>query len=202
MKNDISELLNMIRQNEEQAIYWRTRGDDRLAQYHRAKADKLRKKARELGVNISLHGVKPGTASRRSGRKEEARTAEPRRNFSADKMIAGAFKGMQKATGKNYATDVLQHVTTPKECEQWIRVVKAMCTDDAGTLDKKGYCNALNSVRDSMLFTIDELNKAIEDARRSGSNKAVPGYRTLIEQYQTNAGIIEKEIKANGGKVN
>ena len=77
-----------------------------------------------------------------------------------------------------------------------------MYTDDAGELDRKGYCNTLNSARDSMLFTIDELNKAIEDARRSGSNKAVPGYRTLIEQYQTNAGIIEKEIKANGGKVN
>ena len=202
MTDNINRLLNQIRQDEEQAIYWRTRGDDRLADYHRAKADKLRKKARELGVNISLHGVKPGTASRRSGTKDKARATDPRRNFSADKMIAGVFKGMQKATGKNYATDVLQHVTTPKECEQWIQVLKIMCTDDAGELDRKGYCNALNSARDSMLFTIDELNKAIEDANRSGNSGAVPGYRKCIEQYQTNAGIIEKEIKANGGKVN
>lgn len=143
-------------------------------------------------VLLSPTKKKPRTKKtpRRSGRKT-----------TINEMLAGVFRGVEKVTGKNLAADTLQHVTTPEECRQWVKTIKAMFTDREGKLDKKGYCNALNTTRDSMLFTVSELQKAIEDARRSRNDAAVPGYEVMIEQYKTNAGILEKEIKKNGGKI-
>lgn len=153
--------------------------------------------------------TKARTASSRSGAPiGVGRKAAPKKKnssrskISVDDLIAGTLKGVQKATGKNYAADILQHVTTPQECNQWMRTVKAMFTNADGKVDKKGYCNALNTVRDNILFTVSELKKAIDDAQRSRDNKAVPGYETMIEQHLTIAGMLEKEIKSNGGKVN
>ena len=150
-----------------------------------------------------------GTAARRSGapigikgKADPGRKNPAGAKMDTNKIISGIFRGVEKATGKNLATDVLQHATTPQECKAWLQAVKGMYTSPEGTLDKEGYCNALNTVRDDMLFTIGELEKAIEDARREGNEKPVPGYETMITTYQTNAGILADEIQKNGGKVN
>ena len=137
-------------------------------------------------------------------RKEEypSRGSMPGKNMTADAVIAGVLKGVEKATGKSLALDTLQHVTSVEECKYWIQVLKAMYTDVDGNLDKKAYCSALNTVRDSMLFTCGELRQAIKDAIRDGNESMVPGYETLINQYETNAAAIAAEISANGGKVN
>lgn len=126
----------------------------------------------------------------------------PGEKLTADKIIAGVLKGAEKATGKSLALDTLQHVTSVEECKYWIQVLKAMCTDVDGNLDKKAYCSTLNTARDSMLFTCGELRQAIKDAIRDGNESMVPGYETLINQYETNAAAIAAEISANGGKIN
>ena len=98
--------------------------------------------------------------------------------------------------------DTLQHVTSEAECKYWVQVLRAMYTDTSGKLDKESYCGALNAARDSMLSTCGELRQAAEDASRYGNENSVPGYKILIEQYETNAAVIAAEIIANGGKVN
>ncbi len=102
-------------------------------------------------------------------------------------FMAAAFKSVRKVTGRNYAAEIMQHVTTEAELQQWLQTVKSMHTKD-GKLDKAAYCRDLNTVRDNMLSTISELKKAAED------------YESLIKQYESNVGILEKEIRENGGK--
>ena len=140
------------------------------------------------------------------GYRQEARYSPrggmPGKKLTADKIIAGVLKGVEKATGKSLALDTLQHVTSVEECKYWIQVLKGMCTDVDGNLDKKAYCSTLNTARDSMLFTCGELRQAIKDAIRDGNESMVPGYETLINQYETNAAAIAAEISANGGKIN
>lgn len=177
-------------------------GDKSTAEALRVTARQARERADEMARYLPIGVIK---APAHAGKKKPRTKKKPSRSgrkLTADDMIAGVFRGVQKATGKNYATDTLQHATTPEECKQWLKTVKAMFTDADGKLDKKGYCNALNSTRDNMLFTAGELQKAIEDARRSGNDKSIPGYETMINQYQTNAGLLADEIRANGGKVN
>lgn len=216
-KEKYNELLQRIKQDESKAEYWEKAGETDLAEHYRQNVKTMKQKADKLQLDVKagerVEAVLKGNARRsvRQAPRRKTTAGKPRtqgtpnrsgRKLTADEIIAGLFKGVEKATGKNFATDTIQHVTTPDECREWLKTVKAMHTDKEGKLDKKGYCNALNNVRDNMLFTIQELKKAIEDARRSGEEKAIPGYETLINQYETNAGIIADEIKANGGKVN
>lgn len=134
--------------------------------------------------------------------KKRKKKTRPKKKLSADEIISGLFKGAEKATGKDFSLDVIQHVTDPDECRLLLQRIKATFTKIDGTLDREGYCGALNRSRDNILFTIDELKKAIEDTRREGNEKPIPGYETLIEKYETNAGIIKTEIEKNGGKAN
>lgn len=137
----------------------------------------------------------------------KARKPSPYRGRKKKKMtpgdiMAGLFQSVEKTTGKDFSLDVIQHVTNPDECRLLLQRIKATFTKIDGTLDREGYCGALNRSRDNILFTIDELKKAIEDARREGNEKPIPGYEILIEKYETNAGIIKAEIEKNGGKAN
>ena len=193
-----NQTIQRAREAEQKAEHWEKRGDGQLARIYRMNAENLRERANALKAEID-HIEKNARSIRKKKKTTGSRSG---RKLTTDDMIAGIFRGVEKATGKNYATDTLQYATTPEECKVWLRTVKAMFTDAGGKLDKKGYCNALNYTRDNMLFTAGELQKAIEDARRSGNDMPIPGYETLINQHQTNAGLLADEIRANGGKVN
>ena len=136
-----------------------------------------------------------------AGQNKPRTPSRSERNISVNEMMAGIFRSVEKATGKNLVMDPLQHATTPDECRQWLETVKAMFTDREGKLNKKEYCKALNSVRNNLLFTVKELEQAIADANRSGNTETIPGFEVMIERYETNAGILAEEIQKNGGKV-
>ena len=118
-----------------------------------------------------------------------------RPTFNVQSALTGIFKGMKSATGEDYALKVLQHVTTENECRLCLTVVKSLCTDDEGKLNKKEYCNALQTVLDDILFTIKELETSIEYFRANGNSDIIPGYEKSAEIYKTNAEIIDNELK-------
>ena len=134
-------------------------------------------------------------------RREMQRKARQKKTTRTLDLLAATFRGVEKATGKNCAAETIQHVTTEAECREWIEICRAMFTID-GKLDKEGYCSALNTTRDNILFTARQLTLELNDARRSGNKKAAESYETIINIDQTNAGIIAEEIRQNGGKVN
>ena len=115
--------------------------------------------------------------------------------------VAGAFFEKLAAGINSHEDPAKQHVTTAEELKVDILVIRKRYTSSDG-LDAARYCSALNSWRDNILFTAGELKTAAEEARRSGDPEAVPGYEVMIKQYQTNAGILAKEIKSVGGIVN
>ncbi len=201
MKNDINTMLQTIRRHSEQAAYWRTRGDDRLAEYHRQQADALKRKARQRGVILESHGIEPPVPYWKMGKAAQARKKEPRKNVNMSAVMAGVFMGVQNVTGSNYALQAIQQATTEAECYQWLEVIRSMYTDQEGKLDKKGYCEALNESRANMQVTIEELQRSIREARRSGDSGVIAGYEKLIERYKANIDILEKEIRKNGGQL-
>ena len=201
-KENYNMLIRRAKNYTRQAIEAENAGDKTTAQALRVTAQQAYDRAEEMARHIPIGVTKtPAHAGKKKPRTKKTPSRSGRK-LTVNEMMAGVFRGVEKVTGKNLATDTLQYATTPEECRQWVKTVKAMFTDREGKLDKKGYCNALNTTRDNMLFTVSELQKAIEDARRSGDAAAVPGYEVMIERNQTNAGILEKEIKSNGGKVN
>ena len=116
--------------------------------------------------------------------------------------LAGAFFGKLAASAKDQREDPAeQHVTTVTELKDDILILRERYTEPDG-LDAARYCSALNTWRDNILFTVGELKKAADEDRRSGNPEAVPGYEVMIKQYQTNAGILAKEIESVGGIVN
>lgn len=195
-------LMQHINVQEEKAKYWEDAGEDGLADIYRRSAQPLKQRAirlrKELAHEKRVESIVKGRSPRGSVAERPKTT---KRELTKDMIIAGALKGIEKATGKNFALDTLQHVTSKEECKLWVQVLKGMCTKD-GKLDKKSYCSALNIVRDNILFTIGELRQAIKDALRDGNQITVPGYETMVKQYETNAAVIAAEINANGGKVN
>lgn len=118
----------------------------------------------------------------------------------AMKKAAAFFEKL--AAGINSHEDpAKQHVTTAEELKLDILVIRKRYTSSDG-LDVARYCSALNIWLDNILFTAGELKTAAEEARRSGDPEAVQAYEVMIKQYQTNAGILAKEIKSVGGTVN
>ncbi len=172
-------------------------------------ADVLRMAARQqYGKAEKIAKLYPGTVGRqptidwKKRPKTKKTPSKSGRKLTAKEMIASTFQGIEKVIGKNLAMHTMQHSATPDECKRWIKTIKAKFTDQCGWLDKKGYCNVLNTTRDNMLFTISELQKAVEEARQSGNTAGIPGYEVLIERNQINAELLAKEIKLVGGIVN
>lgn len=114
--------------------------------------------------------------------------------------MIGIFRGVEKVTGKNNAVTALQYSTTPAECRQWLMTVQAMFKDRDGKLNKKAYCKSLNAVIENMQFTIAELKKDIEYARKTGDVDRIPGDQVLIQRYEENIGIIADEVRKHGGR--
>lgn len=114
--------------------------------------------------------------------------------------VVGAFRGVRKVTGKNPAVTALQCSTTPAECRQWLITVRETYRDQDGELNKKAYCEGLNTVIENMRFTISELEKDIEYARKTGDVDRIPGDQVLIQRYEENIGIIAGEVRKHGGR--
>lgn len=188
-REEYNRLQESIKQCEAKSKYWLSIGNGVLAEVYSAEARQMKRRADQLERYYKFRpGADPTPAP-------AAYRPEPKRSKpDVQDIISGVFKGMEKVTGKNYALEALQHVTSEKECQQLLMTVKNMFTDSDGNLDKKGYCSALQDVLDSMSCTINELEKAIDDAKRDGNTGMIPGLETAIKQYRANAAIIKKEI--------
>ena len=194
-------LIRRVDNYTRQAIREENAGNMELAQAFRKSARHNYEMAEELAKQLPVKGKKKPA---RNKDKKPRTPIPPRRSNSklaVSEMLAGIFRGVEKATGKNFATETLQYSTTPEECKQWLQTVKAMFTDRKGKLNKTEYCNALNYTRDNILFTVCELKNAIETAQKYGNTGAVPGYKVMIERDEANAEMIAKEIEKNGGTV-
>ena len=181
-KAEQRELAQRIKQEMAKASYWGRSGKDERAEHHINNALEALERLDTI-VNGNARRKRSGKAPAKSGNRYQA-----------------LIKGMAGFLGVT-AADILQHVTTETEIKIKIQQYRDLYTK-GGKLDTAAYCKALNSWRDNLLFTISELEKAIEDARREGNNAVIPGYETAIEQYKKNAEIIAGEIRQNGGKVN
>lgn len=195
-KEEYERLQESIKQCDAKAKKCLSMGDSALAEVYSAEARLMKRRAEQLERS---YGIRPGSDPTPTAHRKDPTPAAHRKDQRPSKpgvqdIISGVFKGMEKVTGKNYALEALQHVTSEKECQQLLMTVKNMFTDSDGNLDKKGYCSALQDVLDSMSCTINELEKAIDDAKRDGNTGMIPGLETAIKQYRANAAIIKKEI--------
>lgn len=186
-KEEYARLQENIKQCEAKARYWLSIGDCAMAEVYGLEVKQMKRRADRLE---QYYKFRPGADPTPAADRPEPKRSKP----DVQDIISGVFKGMEKVTGKNYALEALQHVTSEKECQQLMMTVKNMFTDSDGNLDKKGYCSALQDVLDSMSCTINELEKAIDDAKRDGNTGMIPGLETAIKQYRANAAIIKKEI--------
>ena len=184
------------RQNGKAAFYYK-QADEIEAQGDKVTAEALRAAAREANRNANeIRAKSPARMDSPQPIRPGYRAKKP-----AKKKTAGQGKAFINALADSLRAGTLQHVTTEKELTAWIEYTKRLYTDENG-LNKVEYCKGLNTVRDNLLFTVSELEKAIQDANREGNEKPIPGYKTMIEKYNNNAEILAEEIRKNGGKVN
>lgn len=172
-----------------EAVKFERLGDQTAADTMSAAAREAERKAEEIRKNHPGR-LKAATQPQKNRKKAGKKKTVNSKGKAFINALADSMKGV-----------TLQYVTTEDELKAWIHRTRLFYTDENG-LNKVEYCKALNTMRDNMLFTISELEKDIEDARKEGNEKAIPGYETIIDKYTEHAGIIAQEIQANGGKVN
>ena len=193
-KEEYARLQESIKQCEAKEKYWLSIGNGAMAEVYGTEVNRMKGRANQLERYYGFHPGADPTSAPAAYRPEPKRSKPKRSKPDVQDIISGVFKSLENVTGKNYALEALQHVTSEKECQQLLMTVKNMFTDSEGNLDKKGYCSALQDVLDSMSCTINELEKAIDDAKRDGNTGMIPGLETAIKQYRANAAIIKKEI--------
>ena len=186
IRKDYDRLRADIAHTEEKIKYWLSVGNGELAEVYGLSIKNAKKRVEYLE---RVYGFKPGsrsgTPARRSGATARTAGAKP----DANAIISGVLSAVERATGKPIATDVIQHVTSRKEFEQWLVILQGMYTDPDGKLDRAGYCEALKDLRESMQCTSNELKEAKKDS------KDPAGYDVMISKYEEYTGILTKEIK-------
>lgn len=195
-----------IKQNADRYKYYSVNAD-----FYRRQADEMERQGDKITAEAMRAAARGAERQAEEIKKKypgrlEATATQPIRTGSrakkpAKKKTAGQGKAFINALADSLRAGTLQHVTTEKELTAWIEYTKRLYTDENG-LNKVEYCKGLNTVRDNLLFTVSELEKAIQDASREGNEKPIPGYKTMIEKYNNNAEILAEEIRKNGGKVN